>query len=133
MNLLTDRGERAQNLARDYLRTAGWLDRLLGPSMRRVVRYLAGELSEEALLRESTTARASATAHHFVGLRHLERRDPDAARRHLQRSSEVGEGGGPGVFISAYVLDRLEKNADWPPTLPMRTGGPALFSETECA
>jgi tetratricopeptide (TPR) repeat protein len=122
MNLLTDQLDQAKALAQGYLKGAGWLDRLLGPSMRRVVRYLAGDLSEEALLQGATSALALGTAHHFVGLHYLQRRDPATARRHLELSREVGEAGGPGMHISTFILERLDQDPHWPPTLPKGSG-----------
>jgi hypothetical protein len=122
-NLLAGRTEQSREIARDFIkRKGGPLKAVMPGSMLRVFDFLAGDISEEALLKAAEGPTAICLSHHFVGLRHLATGDREMARRHLQASRDTGADGDIAHSLSVYFLKRLEKIPDWPATIPARQG-----------
>jgi hypothetical protein len=82
----------------------------------RVLDYLAGDLSERALLNADTTSRwHAALSHYAIGLTRLAEGNRTAARQHFQKAVQTR-----AIWMVAYDLSmvfqsRLEKDETWPP------------------
>jgi hypothetical protein len=85
-----------------------------------LVRFFAAEIDEENLFAISRGASAACMASHFVALRHLAAGDRGAARTHFESARNSGANGEIAHILTDFMLKRLEKNPDWPPTIPVR-------------
>ena len=129
LNLLLGDTNRSARVAGSFLANQGVVARLAIPSSTlRVVRYLAGEMSEENLLGSATTGNEQTLCHHFVGLQRLARGDRAAARDHFRRSVEVFSADSPAKHISRHILNRISASQDWPPTIAVASRGGSLPS-----
>lgn len=119
LNLMLGRPDRAREPARSFLRQQGVFSGFLTPAVPlRVVRFLAGDLEEEELLREAPAGQARELSEHFVGLRHLARGDRATARIHFRRSAEAAAGDSGTKAMSNHILRRMAEDPHWPPTIP---------------
>jgi tetratricopeptide (TPR) repeat protein len=121
LNLLVGRTEQAREITRVFIRSKDQSFMALIPkSILRVYDFLAGDISEDALLQAAEGPQATCLSQHYVGLRHLAIGDRERARHHLQASINSGADGDIGHILSVYLLKRLEKSPDWPTTIPVR-------------
>jgi hypothetical protein len=82
----------------------------------RVLDYLAGDLSERALLEADTTSRWHVClAHYVIGLARLADGNRRAARHHFQKAVQARAVWMVAYDFSRVFLSRLEKDDAWPP------------------
>jgi serine/threonine protein kinase len=123
VNLLSGRTEKAREIAREYVtRMPPALQAKLSEHVPPVIKFLAGELSEEALLQAADGPVSLCLSHNFIGLGYLATGNRALARRHFQISRETGADQNPAYSISMYFLKRLEASPNWPPTIPPAKG-----------
>jgi hypothetical protein len=82
----------------------------------RVLNYLAGDLSEQALLDADPNSRwHTALANYAVGLTRLAEGNRTAARQHFQKAVQARAIWMVAHDFSMIFLSRLEKDGNWPP------------------
>jgi len=116
---------KAREIAKDFqgrahVRLAG-----LRPHYRRLVRFMAGDLGEEPLLEASRDSSiALCESHFFVGLQYFSQGDRTVAKRHFLLAVKTGRDDYWAESISQIILSRLERNSEWPSSIPTQTRKP---------
>jgi serine/threonine protein kinase len=89
----------------------------------KVLDYLAGDLAEVALVETAATSRFKwddCLAHYFIGMARLAEGDRAGARASFRQAVETRNLGELHYDLSMVLLDRLERDATWPPWIPAK-------------
>jgi tetratricopeptide (TPR) repeat protein len=87
----------------------------------RCVRYNAGELSADELLRRAGRSQwDQCLAHYYVAMTKLAERDREGAKEHFKKAVKTRATGWGEYDMSWVFLARLENDPTWPPWIPER-------------
>jgi tetratricopeptide (TPR) repeat protein len=85
------------------------------PGVRRMVEVIAGEATEEQLLKEAGSSRGALHwAHYLIGLMRFSAGDRDEAKKHLESSVQTGLFFSPAYQMTQGILERMEREPNWP-------------------
>jgi serine/threonine protein kinase len=89
----------------------------------RCVRYNAGELSADELLRLAGRSQYDqCLAHYYIAMTKLAEGDREGAKEHLDKAVKTRAWGWGEYDMSWVFLSRLEKDPTWPPWIPKEPG-----------